>query len=68
MTLADRYPLLHTPTHWAWGDMDVRFSTEAPPDELVTNIHVVCFVGDNIVLCRDDRDIWLLPGGTHERT
>lgn len=65
--MADRYPLLHTPTHWAWGDMDVQFCTEAPPDELVTNIHVVCFVGDDIVLCRDDRDIWLLPGGTRER-
>ncbi|WP_280247546.1 NUDIX domain-containing protein [Nocardia abscessus] len=67
MTLADRYPLLHAPAHWEWGDMDVRFSTTLPSDELVTNIHLVCFVGDEIVLCRDDRDIWLLPGGTRER-
>ncbi|MEU7765740.1 NUDIX domain-containing protein [Nocardia sp. NPDC049190] len=67
MTLADRYPLLHTPTHWAWGDLDVRFSTTLPADELVTNIHVVCFLGDEIVLCRDDRNVWLVPGGTRER-
>ncbi|MET7771066.1 NUDIX domain-containing protein [Nocardia sp. NPDC005366] len=66
VTLAERYPLLHTPARWEWGGLDVRFSTELPPDELVTNIHVVCFLGDEIVLCRDDRDIWLVPGGTRE--
>ncbi|WP_306357541.1 MULTISPECIES: NUDIX domain-containing protein [unclassified Nocardia] len=66
MTLADRYPLLHAPARWEWGGLDVRFSTEPPPDDLVTNIHVVCFVGDRIVLCRDDRDVWLVPGGTRE--
>lgn len=66
VTLAERYPLLHAPVRWEWGGLDVRFSTELPPDELVTNIHVVCFVGDHIVLCRDDRDIWLVPGGTRE--
>lgn len=47
--------------------MDVRFSTELPPDELVTNVHAVCFVGDAVVLCRDDRGIWMLPGGTREQ-
>ncbi|MFI6367932.1 NUDIX hydrolase [Nocardia sp. NPDC050630] len=66
MTLADRYPLLHKPTRWEWGGLDVRFSTDLPPDELVTNIHVICFVGTEIVLCRDDRDIWIVPGGTRE--
>ncbi|WP_405137372.1 NUDIX hydrolase [Nocardia sp. NBC_01388] len=66
MTLADRYPLLHTPARWEWGGLDVQFSTELPADELVTNIHVICFVGDRIVLCRDDRDVWIVPGGTRE--
>ncbi|WP_405495196.1 NUDIX domain-containing protein [Nocardia sp. NBC_00511] len=66
MSLAQRYPILHTPARWEWGGLDVRFSTDLPADELVTNIHVVCFVGDRIVLCRDDRDVWLLPGGTRE--
>ncbi|MFJ4653706.1 NUDIX domain-containing protein [Nocardia sp. NPDC088792] len=66
MTIADRYPVLHTPARWEWGGLDVRFSTDLPPDELVTNVHVICFVGDRIVLCRDDRDVWLLPGGTRE--
>ncbi|MEU0542683.1 NUDIX domain-containing protein [Nocardia sp. NPDC005978] len=66
MTLADRYPLLHTPTRWEWGGLDVQFSTDLPADELVTNIHVVCFVGAEIVLCRDARDFWMVPGGTRE--
>lgn len=66
MTFADRYPLLHTPVRWEWGGLDVQFSTELPPDELVTNIHVICFVGDEIVLCHDARDFWLVPGGTRE--
>jgi 8-oxo-dGTP diphosphatase len=66
VTLADRYPLLHTPTRWEWGGLDVQFSTDLPPDELVTNVHVVSFVGAEIVLCRDDRDIWIVPGSTRE--
>ncbi|WP_067708770.1 NUDIX hydrolase [Nocardia yamanashiensis] len=66
MTFAERFPLLHTPTRWEWGGLDVQFSTELPHDDLVTNIHVVSFVGDRIVLCRDDRDVWFIPGGTRE--
>ncbi|GAB0107458.1 hypothetical protein JMUB6875_64520 [Nocardia sp. JMUB6875] len=66
MTFADRFPGLYAPARWEWGGLDVQFSTELPPDELVTNIHVVCFVGERIVLCRDDRDVWILPGGTRE--
>ncbi|WP_067563560.1 NUDIX hydrolase [Nocardia acidivorans] len=68
MTLADRYPVLHAPARWEWGGLDVQFSTELPPDELVTNIHVICFVGDEIVLCRDSRGRWLVPGGTREES
>lgn len=66
VSFAERYPLLHKPARWEWGGLDVRFSTEIPADELVTNVHVVCFAGERIVLCRDDRDIWLVPGGTRE--
>jgi 8-oxo-dGTP diphosphatase len=33
---------------------------------LVTNVHVVGFVGDRVVVCRDERDVWFLPGGTRE--
>jgi 8-oxo-dGTP diphosphatase len=64
--LADRFPLLYAPQRWEWAGVDAVFSTDRPPDELVTNVHVVCFVGQRIVVCRDDHDVWLLPGGTRE--
>lgn len=63
---AGRYPILHAAQRWEWGGLDVQFSTEPPLDELVTNVHVVCFVGDKIVVCRDGRNVWFLPGGTRE--
>ncbi|WP_412539324.1 NUDIX hydrolase [Longispora sp. K20-0274] len=66
MTYATRYPVLHAPQRWDWAGIDAVFTTEPVPDELVTNIHVVAFVGERIVLCRDTRDVWFLPGGTRE--
>jgi 8-oxo-dGTP diphosphatase len=63
---AARYPLLHTPERWEWAGMDATFSMEPPPDDLVTNVHVIGYVGDRIVLCRDTRPVWFLPGGTRE--
>lgn len=64
--IAARFPALHAPQYWAWGRFDARFSTELPPDELITNIHLVGFENDRVVLCRDARDHWFLPGGTRE--
>lgn len=62
---ATRYPLLFAPQRWEWGGFDARFSTVLPPDELVSNVHVVGFSDDRIVVCRDHR-VWFLPGGTRE--
>ncbi|WP_263106061.1 NUDIX hydrolase [Kitasatospora sp. DSM 101779] len=64
--LAARFPHLHAPQRWAWGGIDAQFSTELPPDELITNIHVVGFTEGGVVLCRDARGHWFLPGGTRE--
>ncbi|MEE1823574.1 NUDIX hydrolase [Streptomyces sp. BE20] len=65
--LATLFPALHAPQYWTWGRYDAQFSTALPPDELVTNIHLVGFTGDGlVVLCRDERDHWFLPGGTRE--
>ncbi len=65
--LAALFPALHAPQYWTWGRYDAQFSTVLPPDELVTNIHLVGFTdGGRVVLCRDDRDHWFLPGGTRE--
>jgi 8-oxo-dGTP diphosphatase len=46
--------------------MDAAFAAAPPADELVTNIHVIGFTGDRIVLCRAEREHWFLPGGTRE--
>ncbi|MFF0392352.1 NUDIX domain-containing protein [Kitasatospora sp. NPDC004615] len=64
--VAARFPALHAPQRWEWGGMDVQFTTELPPDELVTNIHLVGFTEGRVVLCRDVRGHWFLPGGTRE--
>ncbi|MFJ9521173.1 NUDIX domain-containing protein [Kitasatospora sp. NPDC101801] len=64
--LAARFPQLHAPQRWAWGGIDAQFSAALPPDELITNIHLVGFSGDQVVLCRDARGHWFLPGGTRE--
>ncbi|MFJ5925791.1 NUDIX domain-containing protein [Kitasatospora sp. NPDC092948] len=64
--IAARYPALHAPQRWEWGGIDAQFTTELPPDELVTNIHLVGFTEGRVVLCRDVRGHWFLPGGTRE--
>ncbi len=65
--IAGEYPLLHAPHRWEWAPFDVQFSTEIPPDEFVQSVHVVGFIDDRIVVCRDQRpDVWFLPGGTRE--
>lgn len=66
---ATRYPLLFTTRQWGWGGLVATFSTAPPPAALVTNIHVVGFVGEQVAVCRvnrDGRDVWFLPGGTRE--
>ncbi len=65
--LAARFPALHAPQRWAWGGIDAQFSAELPPDRLITNIHLVGFSQDRVVLCRDVRGHWFLPGGTREQ-
>jgi 8-oxo-dGTP diphosphatase len=64
--LATRYPRLFAPQRWEWGGIDAKFSTAHPTPELVTNVHVVGFIGERIVVCRDARGFWFLPGGTRE--
>lgn len=64
---AARYPLLHAPQRWEWGGFDALFSAQLPPDRLITNVHLVGFdPAGGVVLCRDARGFWFLPGGTRE--
>jgi 8-oxo-dGTP diphosphatase len=65
-TWAERFPELHAPAFWAWGDLDVRFTTEQPPDELISNVHAVARTEGGIVVCENDLGWRFLPGGTRE--
>jgi 8-oxo-dGTP diphosphatase len=64
--LATRYPRLFATQRWEWAGIDAKFSTTHPSADLVTNVHVVGFIGERIVVCRDARGFWFLPGGTRE--
>jgi 8-oxo-dGTP diphosphatase len=65
-TWADRLPDLYAPGHWPWGELDVQFTTEQPPDELISNAHVVGRTEGGIVVCANDLGWRFLPGGTRE--
>jgi 8-oxo-dGTP diphosphatase len=64
--LVRRYPLLHRADRWEWASITMTFSTELPPDELVSSTHCVSFLGDDVLLCRARGDVWFFPGGTRE--
>lgn len=63
---AEQVPELFAPAFWEWGELDVRFTTEEPPDELISNVHVVARTEGGIVVCRNDLGWRFLPGGTRE--
>ncbi|TCN37342.1 8-oxo-dGTP diphosphatase [Kribbella orskensis] len=65
-TWVERFPELFAPAFWAWGELDVRFTTEQPADELVSNVHVVGRTEGGVVVCANDLGWRFLPGGTRE--
>ena len=42
------------------------YTVEEPPDELISNVHVVCRTAGGIVVCTNDLGWRFLPGGTRE--
>ncbi|TCM45841.1 NUDIX domain-containing protein [Kribbella sp. VKM Ac-2568] len=65
-TWVEQFPELFAPAFWEWGELDVRFTTEQPPDELVSNVHVVGRTEGGVVVCANDLGWRFLPGGTRE--
>ena len=65
-TWPERFPELFAPGHWAWGEVDVRYSIEEPADELISNVHVIGRADGGIVVCSNDLGWRFLPGGTRE--
>lgn len=62
----ERFPDLYAPGFWEWGGLDVQFTVEPPPPELVSNVHLVARSGGKIVVSVSDLGWRLLPGGTRE--
>lgn len=62
----ERFPDLFAPGHWAWGPMDVQFTVDPPPDDLIANVHLVARTAGKIVVSVSDLGWRLLPGGTRE--
>ena len=44
-------PELFAPAHWPWGELDVEFSLERPPEHLVSNVHLIARCGGRMVVC-----------------
>ena len=61
-----RFPDLFAPGFWDWGEQDVQFTVEPPPQELIGNVHLVARSSGRIVVSVSDLGWRLLPGGTRE--
>lgn len=60
------YPDLARPYRWEWGPIDGLFelSGEPPEDQLISNVRIVPFVGDDVVVLKMASGNWDHPGGT----
>ena len=67
--LEETFPHLFREMFWEWGPIRARFqlADAPPPDDLVSHVRMVPFVGDEVVVIRvGDRRGWDHPGGTLE--
>jgi 8-oxo-dGTP diphosphatase len=67
----ERFPKLFARSAFEWGgvasgDLEIQFSLELPPDELVSNVKVIGRVDGGVVVCESDQGWRFLPGGTRE--
>jgi 8-oxo-dGTP diphosphatase len=67
----ERFPKLFARSPFLWGgvapgDLEIRFSLELPPEELVSNVKVIARTGEGIVVCESAEGWRFLPGGTRE--
>lgn len=51
----------------AWGRVDAQFELFVPPDDKVSNVSIVPFVGDRCVVIQLSNGRWEMPGGTLEK-
>jgi 8-oxo-dGTP diphosphatase len=62
-----RFPVLFSPRFEQYADSDLEFRLGAPPDELITRLHLVAVDPDGlVVVCRSVEGWRFLPGGRRE--
>jgi 8-oxo-dGTP diphosphatase len=67
----ERFPNLFARSPFEWGGvaaggLEIQFSLELPPDELVSNVKVVGRAAGGVVVCKSDQGWRFLPSGTRE--
>jgi 8-oxo-dGTP pyrophosphatase MutT (NUDIX family) len=60
--VTSKYLILKEPYYW--GPVTSVFADIIPEPQLVSNVHVVPFVGDDCVLLHTIESGWAMPGGT----
>jgi 8-oxo-dGTP diphosphatase len=64
--IAAQFPDLFTDIYWEGANIHARFDfTDTAPD-LISNVNVVPYIGDQWVILRLDNGRWEIPGGTLE--
>ena len=61
-TFKDNFPILKMP--YKWRAVTSYFKDEIPPDDYTSNVHVVPFIGDRVVLLHTKESGWGPSGGT----
>lgn len=60
--LSDRFPILDVP--YKWRAVTSYYRDGLPPVKLISNVHVVPFIGDRVVLLHTSESGWGPSGGT----
>lgn len=66
-----QFPELFTRSAFSWGGMgdhalQIEFTLDEPPDELVVNVKIIGRSAGGIVVCGTDQGWHMIPGGTRE--
>ena len=66
--LAKQYPHLFTEVFWPWEPAKAVFVLleKVPPVDLIANVNIVPYTGENWVVIQLDDGTWEIPGGTLE--